>query len=425
MPEAIVSAAIAGDLALFCGAGISTENKNVLPYSLYESIKEEIDVKDDTLSFSQLMDQYCKKPDGRKKLLNRIRERFQYIHSFPELERQATAFHRELADIYQIRTIITTNWDTYFEEYCGAIPITIPEDYSYWDDNSRYVLKIHGTINNLSTIVATTKDYKKCYNNLQKGIVGATLKQILATKTVVFMGFSFGDQDLLQIIKYLRKEMKDIYPQIYLVTLDESLNQRLRYKRSTEIITAGAFFLHKLKHELKERGMIINDEAEDMVSLALSINREIHTKTSKMDLSRNPTIIYTLAYQDGITHAFERYLQNKKTGEYNQPGQNATTIRFYKEMIGVKHSEGNFWDEAYYEGYLNGLVLIETSESEIDIIKEFPFFYLPNVKKGITNPKDYEELLKKTSTKSKYYRYAKRIVNERTSPGLVVHHPPY
>ena len=128
-------------------------------------------------------------------LLKRIRERFNYISSFPELERQATAFHQELAQIYPIRTIITTNWDTYFEDYCGAIPITIPEDFAFWDDNSRCVLKIHGSIQNLSSIIATSEDYKKRFSELQNGIVGATLKSILATKTVVFIGFSFGDED--------------------------------------------------------------------------------------------------------------------------------------------------------------------------------------------------------------------------------------
>ena len=88
-------------------------------------------VKDESVSFSDLMQLYCNQPNGRKKLLKRIRERFNYISSFPELERQATAFHQELAQIYPIRTIITTNWDTYFEDYCGAIPITIPEDFAF------------------------------------------------------------------------------------------------------------------------------------------------------------------------------------------------------------------------------------------------------------------------------------------------------
>ena len=158
-PKEIIDAALDGELVLFCGAGISTESKNVLPYSFYTSIKNELDVKDESVSFSDLMQLYCNQPNGRKKLLKRIRERFNYISSFPELERQATAFHQELAQIYPIRTIITTNWDTYFEDYCGAIPITIPEDFAFWDDNSRCVLKIHGSIQNLSSIIATSEDY--------------------------------------------------------------------------------------------------------------------------------------------------------------------------------------------------------------------------------------------------------------------------
>ena len=40
LPKEIVEVALKGDLVLFCGAGISTENKNVLPYSFYSSIKE-------------------------------------------------------------------------------------------------------------------------------------------------------------------------------------------------------------------------------------------------------------------------------------------------------------------------------------------------------------------------------------------------
>lgn len=97
LPKEIVHAALEGELVLFCGAGISTEGKNVLPFSFYSSIKNELDLKDEEISFPKLMQQYCNLPNGRKKLLKKIRERFNYINSFPELERQATAFHRELA----------------------------------------------------------------------------------------------------------------------------------------------------------------------------------------------------------------------------------------------------------------------------------------------------------------------------------------
>ena len=232
MPKEIIEASIKGDLVLFCGAGVSTESRAVLPWSFYQSVQEELELTDSTLSFSELMQEYCKLPNGRKKLLRKIRERFNYIDSFPELQRQATSFHRELSQIHSIKTIITTNWDTYFEDYCGAIPITIPDDFVFWDNNVRCVLKIHGSIQNLSSIVATKEDYKKRLSELQNGIMGATLKTILATKTVVFIGFSFGDEDFEQIIQYLRTEMGELYPHIYVVTLDATLEKRLEYKNS-------------------------------------------------------------------------------------------------------------------------------------------------------------------------------------------------
>ena len=82
------------------------------------------------------------------------------------------------------------------------------------DERSRFVLKIHGSIDNLSSVIATSEDYEKCYKQLQNGIIGATLKNILATKTVVFIGFSFGDEDFAQIMEYLRNEMGELYPSI-------------------------------------------------------------------------------------------------------------------------------------------------------------------------------------------------------------------
>ena len=65
----------------------------------------------------------------------------------------------------------------------------------------------------------------------------ATLKTILARRTVVFIGFSFGDEDFSQIMAYLQAELKEIMPHIYIVTIDEHLNSKLSYKNSTYILT--------------------------------------------------------------------------------------------------------------------------------------------------------------------------------------------
>lgn len=426
LPQEIIDAAISDELVLFCGAGISTESKTVLPYSFYNSVKEDLQLEDEDVSFCALMQQYCNRPNGRKKLLRKIRERFNYIHSFPELERRATAFHCELASIFPIKTIVTTNWDTYFEDYCGAIPLTIPEDFAFWDENSRCVLKIHGSIQNLSSIVATSDDYKKRFSELQNGIVGATLKTILATKTVVFIGFSFGDEDFNQIINYLRDEMGDIFPHIYVVTLDNTLEDRLLYKNSTSIVTSGTFFLHQLKLALINMGVIKNHAIYPLVAAALDAIDELHEKVSQIDLLKYPCAIYTLSYQDGVIHAFERFLQNYETGEYNQPSMLGRIAGKYEKWADDYFAAENYWDASYYEGYVNGLILIAACESDNEILSKFPFLFLPNAKQALTTYDIFmDELVRISCGRSKYQKQAKGIATQKAGIGIVVHHPPY
>lgn len=426
MPNEILDAAQSGELVLFCGAGISTESKKVLPYSFYTEIQKELKITDKSLPFSTLMQKYCDLPNGRRKLLKKIKERFEYIHSFPELENNATMFHRELAELYFINTIITTNWDTYFEEYCSATPITIPEDFVYWNEGERCVLKIHGSINNLSTIVATKDDYTRCAENLEKGIIGATLKTILANRTVVFIGFSFGDEDFEQILGYLRTEMEDIMPQIYIVTLDNQLSTKLDYKNSTCILTDGTYFLHQLKLILREKKLIENCDAMPIVKAVNSVVRRLHQKISKIDFRDYPCVIYCLAYQDGIMHAFDRFIQLYSKGDYNIPGQIYALAEAYSEIIENCLDAGNFWDEAYYEGYLNGLILIDSCEENRDLVREFPFLYLPNAK-CVLNSYDvfFQELTRVTKKTDGYHEYALSVAEKFKESEIVVHHPPY
>ncbi len=426
MPKEIIEALELGNLVLFCGAGISTECKTVLPYTLYSTIQEELHINDHSLSFSELMQKYCTEPNGRRKLVQAIRNRFEYIHSFPELKNRATEFHEELSELYSIKTIITTNWDTFFEDCCGAIPITIPEDLVFWNDNDRYVIKIHGSINILSSLILTSDDYSECYKKLQNGAIGARLKAILTTKTVVFIGFSFGDEDLTKILQFLREEMHDFFPHIYIVTIDNTLKSKLKYSNLTCLVTGGTFFLHQLKLTLKKKQLIKNCNTRPMIEYIASAESELHSKISLIKIKKFPCVIFTLAYQDGVLHAFERFIQMYNRGEYNIPGRVNTLVNKYSIWIENYHKNGNYWDESYYKGYLNGLVLIDSCEGNPDILKGFSFIYLPNAKCELNSYEVYIEELQRVSKKrDKYVKYAKKIVEKYSSSDIVVHHPPY
>ena len=65
------------------------------------------------------------------------------------------------------------------------------EDFAFWDLPERKVLKIHGSINNIGSIIVTAEDYGKCLRRLRGNIIGSYLKLLLATKTVVFIGYCF------------------------------------------------------------------------------------------------------------------------------------------------------------------------------------------------------------------------------------------
>lgn len=293
MPKEVIEAAKNGELVLFCGAGISTENKTVLPFSFYEEVQDELNVKDNNLSFSELMQLYCDKPDGRVKLIKKIKNRFNYIHSFPEIENLATRFHKELAEQYYIRTIITTNWDTYFESYCAATPIVTPADYRVWDENDRSVLKIHGSISNIGSIIATQDDYEICAKNLEKGIIGSELKRLLAKKIVVFIGFSFGDDDFTQIMDFIQSEFEGFIPHIYIVTIDERLCSKVNYKNATYIVTDGTYFLHMLKLEMINQGLLERCNTLPIIEGVNDYLHELHEKVSSIDMHRYPSVIWS------------------------------------------------------------------------------------------------------------------------------------
>src|ERR1044072_6990172 len=86
VPTQLLDATKMGQVVVFAGAGISTEDKFVWPKTFYESIAAEIGIDPPSgPAFPELMSTYCKQTDGRRKLLTRIHERFDYVASFPEL----------------------------------------------------------------------------------------------------------------------------------------------------------------------------------------------------------------------------------------------------------------------------------------------------------------------------------------------------
>ncbi len=419
LPQSIINACLEGKLVIFAGAGISTEGKNIFPFTLYDDIKTELGIKND-LSFPALMTKFVEKTHDKRQLLQRIKERIDYAKSFPDLYQRVVQFHRELSTIHQIKEIITTNWDDFFEKETGATPIVTDKDFVFWDEPYRKVFKIHGSINNPGSIIATEDDYKNCYKKLSKTAIGGSLRYLLATKTIVFCGYSLRDQDFKRIYEYLKKTMGSFMPHSYIVALSEKFNGKIK-NVPTIIKTEATHFLHKLKEKLVEKKQLIPDSVFPHVISKLLRIRKIHFNLARVDIKRDPFMILCLSYQDGVIHAFERMIENWHTGYYSHFCRVEDSIKGYFKLRKAFLKKKKYFDVAYIDGYITGLFQFVP---ELSKEMGFPMYYVFN-SRSLFDYRSYQKACRVGKKRVRAaYRWAKKEA-KKYKPGIVLQHTPF
>jgi len=413
------------DVVLFVGAGVSTENRSIFPDTFYDTICDELNiVSTKGIPFPEVMSIYCKKKGGRSSLLNKIRERFNYFESWPELYNRATLFHRELGKLPCIENIITTNWDDYFEKEAKAIPFVTSEDIVFWEQPGKRVFKIHGSINNLGSIIATDDDYKKRYQSLQKDVLGSQMKTFLAKNIIVFIGYSFNDYDFKKIYKEILKEMKSCIKQAYIVTIDKKSDAIWKKLKLIPIYTDGFYFIHKLYEFFEKKQCLLSINDLGKIFKIRKLVSQAHNRISKKySFKTNPELIYTLSYQDGVMHAID-YLVNKIPWGYSLCRKNISdTIKFYDNLI--KKYKAKWYDRAYLKGYIEGLICFLGILSDTSIpIEIIPLYYNELFEKEYFNINDFERSLRKKYNGPKRKLAEKIIERKRLTKGMILHHIP-
>lgn len=428
-PAEIIDAAKNDNLVIFAGAGISTESKQVFKFTLYEHLCDELGIaENEDIDFPNLVSKYCAQNNGRQKFLQLLRSRFEYVHQYPELYKFATRFHKELAPLWMIKTIITTNWDDYFERECGAIPIVTPSDFAFYNMPDRKVFKIHGSINNYGSIVASKEDYDNCYKDLKNGLIGGYLKTILATKTVLFVGYSFRDFNFNKIYSFLKKELQDVLPKSYIVTLDDPQDIKFEKFNSTIIRTDAAYFLSILRNHFIENRFVVDDSSLEYIAIARDflIDYQKNFVLKNRDMVNYPGLLYTVAYQDGLRHGFDYLLHNSNQGKSYNVLEIYSMIQEYEHKIRPRYMRSRaHHDVAYIDGYIFGLSAIFINEFKNP--REIPFLYIygPGT---IDNEKEFNRRLKNFRKEHKSaYSLAKLILKKsgNNDPNIVISHRPF
>lgn len=421
----LVNELLAGNVTIFAGAGISTESRLVLKETFYEQILQEVGEKGANLTFPELMEIYCSTPNGRIKLLQQIAGRFRTISAFPEMDGVASRFHRELATLFPIKNIITTNWDTYFETTCKATPFVTHADLAFWEGAERRVLKIHGSISNYGSIIATSSDYEKCKKSLSTGLIGSLLKSILATQTVIFVGYSMSDVDFNYIYRFVKKQMQGMHRQAYVVTPFGRDADRFRAMGLTPLITDGAHFFSLIKAHAVSTGLMLPDDIYDSAfQLLENVFKEHKVLHEEFTAAANPEIIYAASYQDGLMHSLERALNLRGTGEYSNKKRLHNVVHSYLPIQKEKISQGKYEDVSYIEGYINGLVFL-LMDDHARSISQIPLYYSPGIDQDMFSISDYKNNIKNipAAHKRAYKRACAYIKRQNTANGIEYHHP--
>jgi hypothetical protein len=188
----------------------------------------------------------------------------------------------------------------------------------------------------------------------------------------VFVGYSFGDDDLSRILDFMRNEMGDVLPRSYVVTPHGYSGDVFPADRV--IRTDGAHFIRTMKSVAVERGAMRPDSAYAVVAeLAERVSAARHRSVVKVRPHRDPAVIYTWSYQDGMLHALERILALRSTGHYSAPTSVGGTIHTYNHARQGAIRTRNYWDAAYIEGYMNGLLSLELPP---ELVLQIPLYFV-------------------------------------------------
>jgi len=204
IPKKIKSAIENNKLVIFAGSGLSSRFKLPSWKKLVIDIINEID-DEKYKSFISILNNAVMQPSEVLDILKtEHHEIHRYIKKEFNIEKSESNLHKEILDLTS--QVITTNYDNAFENNSNIIPTNYTSTFNISEINkfeTPYILKLHGSFNEPDNCVIFSDDYKELYSNDKAAI--QKLKSIFTDRVILFLGFSFSDEDINLIFDNLDK----------------------------------------------------------------------------------------------------------------------------------------------------------------------------------------------------------------------------
>ncbi|HEY6307589.1 MAG TPA: SIR2 family protein [Candidatus Angelobacter sp.] len=290
---------------VFIGAGSTTEGKQEARTTFYAHIKELSEFAGDPPSFPELMQYFCDHMDGGHH--NRlIREALSRIEEFcvrdSEANFFATRFTNALAEIPYFNRFVTTNWDPFLERSLDVlVPMVEDKDLAFWNDHKRQILKIHGCITRPYSIVATQSDYDTCMG--QNKLIFNKPKDLMATKTFLFAGYSMRDPDFKKVWDSINGSLGHFANMAYALDPGAPDDQVSFWReRGIEIFrSADILFARALRERLEKEDLIPTSQFLGFLQRERDRITSIHLKMGQNSHGRFSSAMY----QDGLLHELD------------------------------------------------------------------------------------------------------------------------
>lgn len=340
------------EVILFCGAGISISagypSGKSLTEMLRSSLTEEEMTSYDIDGSTELMDisEAIETMKGRHFLQNLLLDIFNR-HNLPKISLQ-----RKIARIPQIRTIITTNYDFLFEDAYKdrADFLFTSDDLHKLDSRKVSLFKIHGDPEHPEQVVISRNDYAKFYNNSLTKIFWDYIKSILATKTILFIGYSLKDINVRSVSDYITSQLSDRARTAYFVAPKQKtlIQKMLADNRMIYIDSDGECFINELLKNIDDN--IIADIQKKRIDTTIGasylqdkdVYLEISTATPVYSLLKvgsisgnSPNTMQLMVKANSAEgQEFEDFRDGKRFGKITLPANAISDIKV--EINGIK-----------------------------------------------------------------------------------------
>lgn len=341
IPDTLLSDIKNGECVLFLGAGASTEGSSYFGKSLLDLLAEKCKYPQSSIKNLPKVAQYfCDIMDGgfKGRLLREIREYLDQYMEIPEAYRSSTMVHSLVAEIGFFQIIITTNWDVFMERELNVLPLVRDADLVYWNGNKRQIIKLHGCISQPETLVVTEDDYRDFVEKRADCPISNKLKDLMATKTFLFLGYSLKDESFQILQENVLSRMGKLARTSYAI-LPQPTDALVRKwkEKGIRIIPGNALaFLRNLHSLFVEQWIYLNDDFLFTLSELDSQLTKANTSTSFGTLDKkDPLGLLSAMYQDGMKHELDEVFYGIKRGKSRS---------FFEERLDYFRAKVDYWN---------------------------------------------------------------------------------